>query len=408
MSYEEIEAYLYSLRFLDATHGISRMRSLMQCLGHPEKKFPIIHVAGTNGKGSTCAMLEAIYRKAGYRVGLFTSPHLVHLGERIQVNRKMISEQEIIDTTQELTGVAKTLSEHPSFFEFINAMAFVHFEKCAVDIAIVETGLGGEWDSTNIVDPLASVITSIGWDHMAILGDDLGSIAQAKAGIIKSKRPVVMGSVPDEAEAVIRVIAEKRKAPVYTIDPIEDYPEVSLQGSTQRKNAALALSVCAILSKHFPVSRSTAEGALTTVYWPGRWQEIQFEGRKLILDATHNLDATSTFQENLESLISQDKEKPTILVGILGDYRSKILMPIIAEYAKAILLLRPNQPRSSTFEALKAAIPQSFQGSTLCTSVKATFSKTKAHLLGKYEGTLVATGSLYLIGEIMKELKVQL
>ena len=244
-NYEEAKAYLYSLKHHGAKYGIDRMRLLGEKIGHPERRFPVIHVAGTNGKGSTCAMLEAIFRLNGYKTGLFTSPHLVFQGERIQVNRKILDPDSIVKYTLQLKSIADKLAarnaaDHPSFFEFMTAMAFMRFAEEAVDIGIIETGLGGRLDATNIVRPEISVITSISLDHTELLGDDLPAIAREKAGIIKEGRPVVLGCLPKEAENTIREIASQRNAPVHSIaeqfgNTSLDYPLTNLHGDYQRR-----------------------------------------------------------------------------------------------------------------------------------------------------------------------------
>ena len=215
--YAAVQEYLFSLKARGVKFGVDRMQSWAGALGHPERKTPWIHVAGTNGKGSVSAMLESILRAAGWRTGLYTSPHLVRLGERVQVNREILSEAEIAAYTRELEPIADAVSrgspdDHPSFFEFMTAMAFLHFARSGCQIAVIETGMGGRLDATNVVVPEVSVITSIGLEHCEFLGDTLAAIAAEKAGIIKSGVPVVMGHVPPEAAAVIRRTAVNRNA----------------------------------------------------------------------------------------------------------------------------------------------------------------------------------------------------
>ena len=186
--FQETRDYLFALRNAGSKYGIDRMRRLVEALGHPERRFPVIHVAGTNGKGSVCAMLEALYRSNGYKTGFFCSPHLVHLGERAQVNRQILSESGIIEYTRQLRPIAAAIASedpdlHPSFFEFIAAMAFQRFASEQVDIACVETGLGGRLDATNVVDPELAIITTVSLDHTELLGDNR-RIAREKAGIL--------------------------------------------------------------------------------------------------------------------------------------------------------------------------------------------------------------------------------
>ncbi|MEM8550659.1 MAG: Mur ligase family protein, partial [Verrucomicrobiota bacterium] len=257
------ERYLYGLRNRGSKYGLERMQRLVEALGYPQLSYPVIHVAGTNGKGSVCAMLESIYRHAGYRVGLLTSPHLVHLGERVQVDRMPLSDRQITAYVDQLRPVAESLSRgkadtHPTFFELIAAIGFLHFRQEQVDLAVIETGLGGRLDATNVVEPLASVITSIGLDHTEILGDTLAVIAGEKAGIIKTGRPVVLGGLEDEAETVIRRRAAELGASISSIAAAyshsADYPETNLAGTYQRINAATASLTAEVLVSHLQVT----------------------------------------------------------------------------------------------------------------------------------------------------------
>lgn len=233
--YEAVTSYLFGLK---ATHGlkfgIDRMRLFAEALGHPEKSLSLVHVAGTNGKGSVVAMLDAILHAAGWRTGMYTSPHLVKLGERVQVDRQPLTPQEITDYVRELRPIAEKLAngdleDHPSFFEFVTAMAFLQFARKQCDIGLVEVGLGGRLDATNVLMPIVSVITSIGLDHCEMLGHTHAEIAAEKSGIIKQGCPVVIGRLDPESEAVVRTKAEEMDATVYSVrevfgDDVEKYP----------------------------------------------------------------------------------------------------------------------------------------------------------------------------------------
>jgi len=194
--YAAVQDYLFSLKARGIKFGIDRMRMMVEALGHPERAVPTIHLSGTNGKGSTSAMLDAILHAAGWRTGLYTSPHLVRLGERVQVNRALLTEAELAAFTRELRPIAEEISrdhpdDHPSFFEFMTAMAFLQFQRQHCDVGIIEVGMGGRLDATNVVLPEVAAITSISLDHCEMLGDSVEKIATEKAGIIKAGRPVV-------------------------------------------------------------------------------------------------------------------------------------------------------------------------------------------------------------------------
>jgi len=413
-NYLEAKDYLYSLRCRGAKYGIERMQRFVKVIGHPERKFPVIHVAGTNGKGSTCAMLESIYRQGGYKTGLFTSPHLVFQGERIQVNRQVLNHSLILQYTNELKEIADNLAKkssdsHPTFFEFMTAMAFLHFQRESIDIGIFETGLGGRLDSTNVVDPEISVITSISLDHVNILGDTIEKIAKEKGGIIKDKKPVVLGQLPCEAEKVIREIAEVRGSTVYSIreyfnNDLTDYPQTNLHGIYQRYNAAISMLVSNLLQEKFRLAANQIEKGLKTVKWSGRWEEYYIDSKTLILDSSHNPEGATMLAGNLEDLVHKTRLKPIILAGTLGEFRAKVLLPIIARYAQEIILLRPNQPRACPFEIMEKYIPKDYAGKIRHAEVKTIFPYPGLCRVGEKGDILVATGTIYLIGEILEAL----
>lgn len=405
-SHSETIDYLYSLRDRGSKYGIERMQRFSYTLGSPQDKFPVIHVAGTNGKGSVCAMLEALYRDNNYKTGLFSSPHLIHLGERIQVDRHPLSMDEVIHYTEELRNVADTLknegdTSYPTFFEFMAGMAFRHFAQSKVGIACIETGLGGRLDATNIVDPELSIITTISLDHTDLLGETLAEIAREKAGILKPGKPALIGRLPVEAEIVVREIAAELGCPLYSLDqrfPLNsDLPKTNLFGSFQRINAGLALQATEILSKNFPI-RSTQ--ALQHVDWPGRWQVLQVSGRKLILDATHNPEGAAQLIENLASL----EEKPIILAGTLGKERGRSLMQAIASFARELHLIQPNQPRALPATLLQNCLPADATFPIHASRIEALFSQDECKI-GEPGDTIVCTGSIYLIGEILQRLQ---
>ena len=219
MTYAEAIDFLYGLQLFGANFGLENTRQLATLMGDPQAKLRFIHVAGTNGKGSTCALLESVYRAAGQRTGLFTSPHLVSFRERIQVNRRLIPEAEVVRYVRELQPLLRRLpaDQHPTFFEVITVLALRHFAAEQCDLVIWETGLGGRLDATNIVMPLASVITNIALDHQQWLGDTLEQIAAEKAGIIKPGIPVVTAENQPEALAVIEHVAHKNNSPIMRI-----------------------------------------------------------------------------------------------------------------------------------------------------------------------------------------------
>jgi dihydrofolate synthase/folylpolyglutamate synthase len=413
--YAAVTAYLFSLKSAHGVKfGIDRMRQFSAALGHPEKQVELVHVAGTNGKGSVVAMLDAILHAAGWRTGMYTSPHLVKLGERVQVDRCPLTPEEITAYTQELQPIAAEFSggrpeDHPSFFEFMTAMAFLQCARRRCDIGLVEVGLGGRLDATNIVEPLLSIITSIGMDHCDMLGDTYAAIAAEKAGIIKPGRPVVMGLMPPEAETVIRRIAAERQAPLHSVaevfgHDIETYPHTNLEGDYQRWNAATATLAARVLGDPWRVNEAVITRGLLHVDWPGRWQRVRLGSRLLILDASHNPEGAQVLANNLQHLIAETGRKPVVITGVLGVVRARPLLEVISAHAKEIHLVVPAQSRACTHEDLAALVAPDFGGPVRHSTVAELFPDALTCAAGGPDDVVVLTGSIYLVGEVMTRL----
>jgi len=413
--YAAVTDYLYAMKAAGVKYGIDRMRRLAEALGHPERSSPVIHVAGTNGKGSVSAMLDAIFHAAGWRTGLYTSPHLVKLGERVQVDRRLLTEEEITAYARELQPVAdsiaaRTPDEHPTFFEFMTAMAFLQFQRQAVDIAIVEVGLGGRLDATNVVEPEIAVITSIGLDHCAELGGTVALIAREKAGIIKPGRPVVMGRLPSEAEAVVREVAAGCGAPVHSVrevfgEAIAGYPATNLEGDNQRWNAATATLVARLMPAAWNLDESAIARGLRQVNWPGRWERTTLGGRPLILDASHNPEGALVLEQNLRQLIATTGRKPVIVAGALGEFRARALLDVVLRHAREVHLVTPRQARACSFEELLALAPPEQKPLVRRGALEQIFPNAHTCTLGGADDTVVVTGSIYLLGEVLERIE---
>ncbi|MBI2513106.1 MAG: bifunctional folylpolyglutamate synthase/dihydrofolate synthase [Opitutae bacterium] len=416
--YAAATEYLYALKTAGVKFGVDRMRSFAAALGHPERNCPVVHLAGTNGKGSVSAMVESILRHAGYKTGLYTSPHLVKLGERVQANRRILSEGEILRYTNELALVAERLGaegpdDHPSFFEFMTAMAFLQFAREQVDAAVIEVGLGGRLDATNVVEPEVTVITSIGFDHLEQLGDTLAKIAAEKAGIVKAGRPLVLGRLPVEAEEVIRAIAAERGAPVVGVrdefgEDLARYPHTNLEGDYQRWNAATATLVARLLRTKFArLDADAIAHGLQHVAWPGRWERTTIGGRPLILDASHNPEGATVLDANLARLVARTGRKPIVVAGALGEFRARALLEVIARHAKEVHLIPPHQARACTYEELERLAGPELRDRLHRATIESVFPSEQRCALGGPDDIIVVTGSIYLLGEILARIDPQ-
>jgi dihydrofolate synthase/folylpolyglutamate synthase len=408
MTYPEAIQFLYSLRTFGTKLGLANTFKLATLAGNPQNQLRFIHVAGTNGKGSTCAMLESIYRQAGLRVGLFTSPHLVAFGERIQVNRRNISEGDVT----RLVAMLQTLltqfprDEHPTFFEVVTVMALIYFAEQKCDLVIWETGLGGRLDSTNIVTPLAAVITNIHYDHEQWLGSTLASIAAEKAGIIKPGVPVITAADEPEALRVIMEIADAQKARLTRVlaprSGAENAPDAeelktSLVGRHQKTNAALAVATVRALSRQIAVSEDAIRSGLSEVNWPGRLQLVTGPaGQKILLDGAHNVAGAQSLREALDEYFPD--QRPTLILGVLSDKNWQAICDLLAPRAARILLVPVSSERTASPVELVAACRKANPS----TEIAAFPSLAEALNKALDQDFIVITGSLYLVGEALE------
>ena len=431
MTYSAAIRFLYSLRWFGAKFGLENSFKLAALAGNPQKRLRFIHVAGTNGKGSTCAMLESIYRAAGLRVGLFTSPHLVAFGERIQVNRHVIPARDIGRLVAEMQALleegwgksaspaapcgqeaavgaagpagAHASADHPTFFEVVTAMALRYFAEQECDLVIWETGLGGRLDATNIVTPLTSVITNIQYDHQKWLGETLASIAAEKAGIIKPGIPVITAAEGDDALRVITETARRQSAPLTIVSPAArnqpplDTIQLPLLGQHQKMNAALAVATVRALASQIPVNEDTIRAGLSRVHWAGRLQLVtRPSGQRILLDGAHNVGGAGILAAAVKEYFPS--VRPTLVLGILQDKDWSGMCDILAPLAEHILLVPVPSERSATpqelAEACRRANPRAQV--TACASLGEALTATTG------EAFLTIAGSLYLIGEAME------
>jgi dihydrofolate synthase/folylpolyglutamate synthase len=319
--------------------------ALLKALGNPEDAFKNIHIAGTNGKGSTSHMLASIFQEAGYKTGLYTSPHLIDFRERIKIDGKLIPEEEVVEF---ISSTQKLIEDiQPSFFELTVALAFLYFKKEKVDIAIIETGLGGRLDSTNVIKPELSIITNIGMDHMQFLGNDLISIGREKGGIIKQNTPVVIGHANEELKVLFQDIALSKKAPIIFAEEMQmSHLKSDLLGSYQKQNIQTSVVSASILQKlGWRISEENIQQGLLKVRentgLAGRWDIIQ-EQPKVICDTGHNHDGLVQVLHQLQ------KEKFKQLHIVLGMVNDKEISDIIKLF-----------PPTATYYFCQASVPRS-------------------------------------------------
>lgn len=377
MTYPTALDYLYSLQKHGIKLGLDAMRSLMGAMGNPERHLRVFHVAGTNGKGSTAAMTASMLETAGYRVGLYTSPHLVDFRERIKINGRMIGEDELAELVETIQNLIPS-SLTPTFFEVTTAIALRYFADLQVDVAVIEVGLGGRFDATNIVEPIACVITTIGLDHEEYLGHTLEAIAFEKAGIVKSGVPVIMGRIGSEATHVIKNIAAQRSAPLWrlgkdfwtedreaeqfiyhgptwTIDALR----CNLAGQHQLDNAACAIALLeAAAPAGFQVGNEAVRQGLRSVVWEGRL-ELLAGAPCILLDGAHNPAAALTLARYLEGFRSSHPGASVILVwGMMRDKDHRAFIAPLLPHVSEIILTQAQLARSADVKVLRAVVAE--------------------------------------------------
>ena len=402
-------SYLFSLEQFGIKFGLDNIRALLARLGDPQRTFRSIHIAGTNGKGSVTAMVDTVLRAAGHTSARFTSPHLVDLSERFVINGRAVGAADMRRAAGEIQRAIEasiadgTISATPTFFEANTAMAFDLFRRAGVEFGVIEVGLGGRLDSTNVVEPIVTAITSIDLDHQQYLGDTLNAIAAEKAGIIKPGVPVVVGDVAPEALAVIEDVARERGAALIRADRgTREYGPIrlGLRGAHQAGNARVAMRVLETLEGLGVTIGATAiVDGLTNVTWPGRLEHRTLaNGGELILDAAHNPAGAAALASYLRAL---GGPRPALVFGAMRD---KDVDGMLAELLPAIgrvVVTRPSNPRAADPDELAArirAIAPSLQTEVVASPARAVAEAAKSSPI------VVVAGSIFLLGDVMQEL----
>ena len=430
---EQILKFLEQTQVPAKTLGHGRIKNLMNRLGNPQDQLKIIHLAGTNGKGSVCAMLTSILMASGHKVGLFTSPHLIKYNERLQINRVPISDpafEQIIQKVQAAyQSIIEDQEEAPIFFEVMTAMAFVYFAQEQVDLVILETGIGGRYDATNIIQkPLLSIITSIGKDHMDFLGDTTRSIAMEKGGIIKENCPTVLYHADKPVYNIIKDICQTKNSPLFLCQESmitqESYSQdgtrfsiqtqtatydniyMQLLGKYQVTNALTALMATECLRETgYPISKDHIYQGFKDVSWAGRMELIQ-KNPPIIIDGAHNEESAKAFAMALQSIT--DRPKVYMLIGVLKGKDYKTILDILVPFAHTIILTQTSDSRALPARDLYSQIKKMDN----CPDLIIEEDFVRAYQRGKVlieqgQAILCCLGSLYLVGEIKQFLQSQ-
>ncbi len=417
MNYQEAIEYIHSINWAFCKPGLERIGELCEKLGHPEKKLKFIHVAGTNGKGSFCAMTESILRAAGYKTGLYTSPYIKEFNERMRINGENISDSELVELTEYIKPIADSMEDKPTEFELITALAFEYFARNGCDIVVLEAGLGGRLDSTNIIDtPVLSVITGIALDHTAILGDTVEKIAAEKAGIIKKGIPVIFGGDDDAAARVIKEKADEMGSEFIRVDYSKlKNIEATLDGTTfdfspfmglhinllglyQPKNAAVVLTAIHTLNKYcgFLVKVGDIQNGLENAVWHARFEKVSREPL-IIFDGAHNPQGIEQAVKSIKHYFGANKVY--LLTGVLKDKNYTEIAKMLATVANRAFTLTPDSPRALSSEEYAEVLQDSGIDATAFPSIKEAFMSAKESA-ARDRVPLICLGSLYVYASL--------
>jgi folylpolyglutamate synthase/dihydrofolate synthase len=393
VNYRDALAWLFGRQTFGIKLGLENTQRLLEACGRPQDKLRFLHVAGTNGKGSTSVMMDSILRAAGHRSALYTSPHLLDFRERFRVNGQMIPESSVAEGLTLLRDVADGWEQDPTFFELATVLAAWWFAREAVEFVVWETGLGGRIDATNVVTPVVSVITPIGLDHQMWLGSTLAEIAGEKAGIIKARAPVV--SAPQEtaaAEVLEAMAAATGTAISFVTQPWTDGP-LGLSGSYQRWNAALACA--ALRAAGLVVEKSAEQAGLRDLAWPARFQRV---GAHLVLDGAHNPEAVAVLVATWREVFGPTKAR--LIFGALRDKDSTALLQLLRSIADQVWLVPVAGVRGASVEALRPAAQAA--------GFPAVYTSTIGEVLAgerSDRAPMLVTGSLFLAAEVLARLE---
>lgn len=416
MTYKEALTYIHSVNWTFCKPGLERISALCEALDNPQKKLRFIHVAGTNGKGSFCAMTASVLRRAGYKTGLFTSPYIKIFNERMMIDGEMIADEELADITAYVRPFADAMTDKPTEFELITAIAFEYFHRHKCDVVVLEAGMGGRLDSTNVIrNPLLSVITGIALDHTAFLGDTIEQIAVEKAGIIKDNRPVLYGGEDAAARRVIADTATHRGSRLHTVDytslrvtharldgAVFDYGthrqlQLPLLGTYQPRNAAVVLRAVDILrDEGLAISDDAVREGLANVTWHGRFELLRSDP-PVIFDGAHNAQGIAVAVDSIRHYFGDNKVY--VLTGVLCDKDYREIVRCLSSVASRAFVITPDNPRALAGEEYARLLNESGVSATAFDDIAHAYRTAKAQ--AKTDNTpLVCLGSLYMYASL--------
>lgn len=414
MTYEAALEYIHSHHWAGQTRGLGRVRELLRRLGEPQKKLKFVHVAGTNGKGSTSVMIASVLRAAGYKVGLNTSPFIMRFNERVRIDGQPISDEKLREWVERMAPIIDAMEDQPREFDIITALALAYFAEEECDIAVLEVGLGGELDATNVIDcPEVTVLTAMGMDHVAILGPTMEDVAKAKAGIIKERAEVVSFGGNAVADEVFAHTCARLNAKLTQLDRSRIENAVStldgnnfslvpygalhtpLAGAYQVENAALAVLACEKLAeKGWHIGEEEIRAGLASAQWPARFEVLSREP-VFVLDGAHNAHGIRAVAESLAAIAP----KWVFLLGVMEDKDVGDMLSCLVPLAERFVTVRPDSPRAMEAGALAELLNSRF-GAFAMAAENVESGVALAKGLAGEKGAVCALGSLYFAGEI--------
>jgi len=415
MNYNEALSYIHSICWKGSVPGLSRTQELLAKIGNPERKLKFIHIAGTNGKGSTATMLSSILEKGGVKVGLYTSPYINRFNERMQINHVCISDEEVAELTTFIQPHADSMSDVPTEFELITAIAMEYFARHECDVVVLEVGMGGALDSTNVIDtPELAIITAMGLDHTKELGENMAEIAANKGGIIKDNGDVVIYGQNEEAVPVFERICKEKNCRLFTPDysalTAGEYSldgqtfsygsltdlRISLVGTYQLNNAAVVITAAQVLrDKGWPITDETIRAGLAEATWPARFEILQ-RNPVFIVDGGHNPHGILATAESLRRIFPG--KTFTFVTGVMADKDVESILGLLVPMAKRFYTVRPQNPRAMKADVLAERIASLGVEAIPCESVADGVHKAIA--FAGEDGVVCAVGSLYMSGEV--------